>query len=756
MKKNTAIALAAVLLAAAPSHACDPGTCIRRINTCRSAGSDSVDILYQGWGFPKSSEVSNYDGDCFPWPSADGRFLFFSSINFAGPPRPGHQGNWDIYVSRWDSLNRVWEEPQNLGPNVNSGVDERCPTCTPDGDTLYFQRLSDIWMTTWDDTAWTPAETVSAPVSLPSSRDEYPALSADGQRLYFTSDRNGGAGGKDLWVALRGPAGWDSVVNVGPPINTPNEETRPFESFDRQRLYFCNNHGEPRPGPSFGGPGDIYVSLWEGDSWGPVHLVAAPVNNDLVTCSPCESPDGRTIWFGSQMVEGSRGDEDIWVAVRDSAFSPGPAHGYGNWQKAAELENAIYIHDLKEGPGNTVYAATSCSDTAPMGRVFRTTDRGATWTACAPLPGAMSVYTLLVSGDTVFAGTYPNGDVFRSTDRGTSWANTAELPLATATRGLERLQNGDILVGASPYDVLQHNPIYRTTDEGASWTETASLSLINPPFFIRQISTGTVFTGGWGIDSDIYLQRSSDNGITWDTVNVIAQLECEWTAHDVLEKSDGALYVCGWIPSQRPGVGGGYVCRSEDDGLTWEPCTKIVRGDGAHSGVIYDLAEDSEGTLFVGMQPAYDSVVFASADAGTTWTSTGGLDGAFECMRLLVASDGTLYAGTTPNGDVFRYVYPGIEELASMPPEVGLSVQAPLGRTVVRFTVPRDGRCGILLFDNAGRQVASLLQEHRRAGRHELTWDRLDDRGIRVPAGNYTLRLRTPTGIASTRVVLLD
>jgi hypothetical protein len=733
--------------------ACDPSQKVGRINRKLAAGGDSVEVLYQGWGFPKSVEVSNYDGDCYPWVSADGRFLFFGSINFAGPEREGHQGFWDIYQSRWDSVHQCWGPPQNLGRGVNTPASEHRPSCTPNGDTLFFERAHDIYMSTWDGSRWTPAETLPFPINT-RANEEHPAISFDGRRLYFTSNRDT-LHGKDIWVAYRTGANWDSVVSIGRPINTPNEETRPFESADGQRLYFCNNHGEPRPGESFGGPGDIYVSIRQGDSWGPVRLVAAPVNDDLVACAPCESGDGRTLYFGSHATEGSRGDEDIWVVVKDSMFPPGPARGYGDWVKTGELGSAIHVYDLAEGMPGVVFAATACSDTAPVGRVYVTTDQGANWNACADLSGVMAVYGLMVEGDTVLAGTYPNGDVFRSTDRGGSWTNVGELPRATAVRSIERLANGDILTSTSPYDINQENPLYRSTNNGQDWVEVATLAGINPCFMIAQVSTGTVFCGGWGIDSYVYLQRSTDNGATWDTTTVIPQEECEWTANDLLEHEDGTIYVSGWIPSQEVGLGGGYVCKSADDGLTWEPCTKIVRGDSTHSSTIHAIIEAEDGRILVGMQPAYDSVVFASDDGGSTWVSTGGLDGAYECLCLLEDSDGNIYAGTTPNGDVFRFEPAGVVEERARP-TIAVSVVSVLGGAAISYAVPGPGRCEMVVFDNTGRRVRTLLSDVLAAGRYRLGWDGQDDSGVELPAGTYTVRLSTPAGMTSCRMVLVD
>lgn len=650
--------------------ACDPTEKINRVNSATATkvieNFSSPNIFYGGWSYPRSVEVSNYDGDCFPWVSGNGRYLLFASINFNGPPRPNHQGNWDIYRSEWNDIDQCWDVPENISPNINTGLDERRPSCNFNCDTIYFHQVglnhnANIYMSCWDGDSWTVAESLPSPINTPAN-EEHPAISPDGRRLYFTSDRPEGLGGKDIWVAVRNGPVWDTVLNLGPPINTRNEETRPFESFDGQRLYFTNQHAEPRQEGCYGGPGDIYVAFWTGSGWDNVSVVAAPVNNDLVACSPCESPDGRELYFGSEAWEGGRGDEDIWVAKKDTMFAPAPAHGYGNWLKTGELDNAIIVFDLAEGPGGVIYAATACADTAPMGKVFKTTNSGITWIPCGDLPGSMTVYSLLMVEDTIYAGTYPNGDVYKSINEGNSWINTTNLHGVTSVRGMTQLQNGDILVGTAPHDIMLHNRIFRSTDGGMLWDEAASLFGMNPVKFINQISNGTIFAGGWGMDSCIIIHRSTDNGMTWEKITVVPHEECDWSSNALFEASDSTLYVMGWYPAREPGWGGGYVCKSFDNGTTWDSCAKIMRGDGVHNGQVYDMIEDLSGILYVGMQPAYDSVVFATSDGGESWFSTGGLDGAFECLCLLRTSDGSIYAGTSPNGDVFKYTAVTIQE----------------------------------------------------------------------------------------------
>jgi photosystem II stability/assembly factor-like uncharacterized protein len=393
--------------------------------------------------------------------------------------------------------------------------------------------------------------------------------------------------------------------------------------------------------------------------------------------------------------------------------------------------------------------------------VFKTSNGGIHWDPCGDLPGSMVVYSLIVTGDTLYAGTYPNGDVFKSIDGGDFWVNTADLPHATSARSLVRLSNGDILVGTSPYDETMRNRIFKTQDGGLSWIEVASLHHINPCKFLHQTSFGAIFAGGWGIDSKVKIHKSLDDGATWDSLTVIPdQEECEWTADGFYETVEGVLYVTGWVPSQSPGEGGGYVYSSPDSGSTWEACAKIMRGDGVHNGRTYSILEDLEGTLFVGMQPAPDSVVFASGDRGQSWYSTGGLHGAFECLRLLRSSDGTIYAGTTPNGDVFRYMpQSGIE------PEPQVDLSDPTRFLVyvnpfragerVRYLIPRPGRVTIKIYDVSGQEVRTLVDGLLDPGWHEAQFDGRDHQGRRIQNGLYFCHMQAEHSTSRRKMVFL-
>ena len=87
-------------------------------------------------------------------------------------------------------------------------------------------------------------------------------ISADGKKLYFTSNRDGGLGNLDIYVSEKDGSGdWGPAVNLGSEINTPYNEDTPFITENDSVLYFCSE------GHSSMGGFDIFKSLRKGSSW---------------------------------------------------------------------------------------------------------------------------------------------------------------------------------------------------------------------------------------------------------------------------------------------------------------------------------------------------------------------------------------------------------------------------------------------------------------------------------------------------------
>jgi hypothetical protein len=190
--------------------------------------------------------------------SADGLELYFMST------RPGGYGSYDIWVARRATTDDDWGEPVNLGPNVNTSADDGDPCILADGLSLYFASKRpggeggmDVYVTTRarknDD--WGIA--MSSGLTLNSPSNDGPSwISADGLVIFFHSDRPGGYGSDDLYVARRQTEffPWARCMNLGPTINSSASDYAPSISTDGLTLYFSSN----RPGGLGGSYADIY------------------------------------------------------------------------------------------------------------------------------------------------------------------------------------------------------------------------------------------------------------------------------------------------------------------------------------------------------------------------------------------------------------------------------------------------------------------------------------------------------------------
>ena len=216
------------------------------------------------WGAPVNLEapVNSSADDFCPTIDRDGHRFFFVSRRAI----EGSCGGSDIYVTRLRG-NGGFDEPENLGCEVNSALDEAGPFPLPErgsGPVLYFSSTraglgagGDLYRSESHGGAYGPAQLV--PGINSTSDDGQPNLRRDGLEIYFYSTRPGpdALGGPDLYVATRAStsAPWSTPVNLGPNVNSAAGETRPSLSWDGTALYFGSN----RPA-SEAGSADIYVT----------------------------------------------------------------------------------------------------------------------------------------------------------------------------------------------------------------------------------------------------------------------------------------------------------------------------------------------------------------------------------------------------------------------------------------------------------------------------------------------------------------
>ena len=184
--------------------------------------------------------------------SADGEWLIFAG-NFPGKG----DGDFDLFISY--NTPDGWSEPKNMGYSINT----------------------EFW-------------------------ESSPSLSPDKNALYFSSNRPGGYGGRDLYVSYRRPNGtWTPAENMGPDINTKGDELAPFIHADNQTLYYESNGL-----PGYGGT-DLYVTRKVNGKWGVPENLGYPINTIDDEGSLFVASDGLTAYYTSDRAD-TRGLLDLY------------------------------------------------------------------------------------------------------------------------------------------------------------------------------------------------------------------------------------------------------------------------------------------------------------------------------------------------------------------------------------------------------------------------------------------------------------
>ncbi|HLG02853.1 MAG TPA: OmpA family protein [Bacteroidia bacterium] len=258
----------------------------------------------------------------FPNITADNQVFLFNRNQRLVDPKTGllMMTQEDFFISYRDK-NGNWSTARNLGPPVNTQVNEGAPSLAPDGRFLFFAACEeygnygqgrmgygecDIFYTQKVNGQWSRPINAGAPLNS-HGWETQPSWSSDGKTLYFISSRRGGYGYGDIWMATLGEDGkWSTPMNLGDHINTPYDEESVFIHPDNQTLYFASS-GHP-------GMGDKDLFICRRDSagkWGnPVNL-GYPINTYGRESGLIVDASGQLAYFTSTR-EGGSGCDDIY------------------------------------------------------------------------------------------------------------------------------------------------------------------------------------------------------------------------------------------------------------------------------------------------------------------------------------------------------------------------------------------------------------------------------------------------------------
>lgn len=179
----------------------------------------------------------------------------------------------------------------------------------------FFTFLNDkLYESEWQNNKWTAPKTMSAIINPADAFQSFLSTSADGKTIYFSSERPEGLGKLDIYKSEMQPNGnWGPAVNLGPAINTKDDDDSPFISHDGKTLYFASK-GHPGYGEY-----DLFKSVFNGSNW------EAPFNMGILFNS---SGNDVHLWFNKDETSGvfasSRaggfGDMDIYEIKTKGPF----------------------------------------------------------------------------------------------------------------------------------------------------------------------------------------------------------------------------------------------------------------------------------------------------------------------------------------------------------------------------------------------------------------------------------------------------
>jgi outer membrane protein OmpA-like peptidoglycan-associated protein len=266
--------------------------------------------------------INSTDCEYFPNVTADdATFLFTRNHQETDPSGVQRMSQEDFYISYKDEAGN-WSTATGLASPINTDRNEGAPSLSPDGHYLYFAACEDfdgygngrqgfgscdIFFSQKIGDKWQRPSNVGAPVNS-SAWESQPSFSSDGKTLYFVSNRRGGYGDADIWMAELTPQGkWTTPVNLGDKINSSGREEAVFIHPDNQTLYFASS------GRTGMGGLDLYVSRRDPETgkWGEAVNLGYPINTFGDESGLIVNGKGDLAYFSSTR-DGGKGCDDIY------------------------------------------------------------------------------------------------------------------------------------------------------------------------------------------------------------------------------------------------------------------------------------------------------------------------------------------------------------------------------------------------------------------------------------------------------------
>ncbi len=270
----------------------------------------------------------------------------------------------DSYVSK--AGKRGWEKSSNLGSPINTKKHEAVISISPDGQTIYFYRgikQGTFFSSKLVGNTWTKPDILYKESHINTEVWEISmfGFTLAGDELYMVGDREGGLGGRDIYISKKQKDGsWGTLKDMGEPINSKYDEDAPFITADGKTMYFSST------GHNSMGGFDIFKSERKGDNWSePVNL-GVPFNtpgNDIYFV--IANTSDRAYYSSNSISEDGKTHLNIYVidmcdeipVITISGLATGISKGTilvsekesGNQVGTSEITNGKYSFRLEHG-----------------------------------------------------------------------------------------------------------------------------------------------------------------------------------------------------------------------------------------------------------------------------------------------------------------------------------------------------------------------------------------------------------------------
>lgn len=286
-----------------------------RLNQCETALrflNDKKEYTVENLGptintsYPEYSPVVSLDGYALYYTSRRAR-KDSSNLEIVEPGTNLHLE--DVYVSYKDNDGK-WQEPE-LMEFCEPEKNEATVAVSTDERRIYVYKdetgNGDIYFSDFEGSRFKELEKLKIDGVNTDAWEPHITVTPDGQQKYFSSDREGGFGGRDIYRIVKLPNGeWSQPQNLGPTINTEYDEDAPFLAVDNKTMYFASN------GPKSMGGYDIFMTIRdENNLWSEPINLGYPLNTTSDDIYYTTTVDGFTGYLTSFRPDG-QGEKDIY------------------------------------------------------------------------------------------------------------------------------------------------------------------------------------------------------------------------------------------------------------------------------------------------------------------------------------------------------------------------------------------------------------------------------------------------------------